>query len=405
MDEDLGTKLSERGLERRLKRYVLKETHAFLAVCPPGLEQVLAAEVQQLPRVSEIATITGGATFSGPIESIYHANLQLATAHRVLWRVADFLAQSYPMLYNKAAGVPWERYLGFNAAVRFNVSCRSSRLHHQPQIANTLLSAMQHSLAPLGLRVEQHEDAAIEVYVRLFRDRCTLSVNTSGPHLHRRGYRTYVNRAPLRETLAAGILKLAQADTADLILDPMCGSGTFLLEAARTGAGILPGATRSFAFEHLPFYKERLWRRIREEACQDASLAPHPKTTLLGFDIDAATVRAAEHNAVNAGVEASVQFAQGDATKLAYEDIAARYASPLLICNPPFGKRLEKGKAAKLYAELAKSLKKSKKPWRYALLCPQPSWWPLAVAHSVTLSTGGLPITLLVGSSQPGSGT
>ena len=224
--------LTQRALERRLKRYVSKETHDFLAVGTPGFENVLLTEVQTLPGVSDAKIVRGGVEFRGPFTTVYHANLQLATAHRVLWRVAEFLAQSYPMLYNKAVKVPWERFLGFEKQVRFSVSSRSSRLHYPPKIAEMVFSAVQTAVLPLGLHPDLSDEATLSVHVRLFQDRCTLSLDTSGEHLHRRGYRTHIGDAPIRETLAA-ILETVNFRQFELIVDPMCGSGTFLLETQK----------------------------------------------------------------------------------------------------------------------------------------------------------------------------
>lgn len=254
--------LTPRALERRLKRYVWGETHDFLAVCAPGLEAVLLGEVRGLPGVTDLVRVRGGVSFRGPFESLYHANLELATAHRVLWRIGAFLAQSYPMLFNKARRLPWERFVGFQQEVAYHVAARASRLRHGPKIAATLHSALSDALAPLGLGAAHVEAAPLTVHARLFRDRCTLSLDTSGEHLHRRGYRTHVGEAPLRETLAAGILLALGAPAFDLIVDPMCGSGTLLIEAERLARRRPPGEFRRFAFEHFPSFRPPATRAL-----------------------------------------------------------------------------------------------------------------------------------------------
>ena len=384
--------LTQRALERRLKRYVLKETHDFLAVGAPGFEAVLLAEVQALPDVSDAKVVRGGVEFRGPFTTIYHANLQLATAHRVLWRVADFLAQSYPMLYNKAAKLPWERFLGLEKQVRFSVSSRSSRLHYPPKIAETIFSAAQTALSPLGLHPVVSDDAVLDVHVRFYQDRCTLSLDTSGEHLHRRGYRTHVGSAPIRETLAAAILETLDFRQFELIVDPMCGSGTFLLEAARLARGAAPGGERTFAFEAFPGFQRSLWERLKREA----KAREHPATVrLLGFDQDAQILSAAQHNAERAGVTDAV-FSPADALTLPYNTLKAGAEHALLVTNPPYGRRLSAKDARQLYTDLSAALSRSP-GWTFALLTPEPSWVTLNVSEKREFRNGGVKTTLLVG--------
>ena len=140
--------LSQRALERRLKRYFLKAEQRFLAVCAPGFEAYLEEEVRALPEVKEVAGIHGGVQFSGPLDTMYHANLQLRTAHRILLRIDDFLAQSYPVLFDRAKRVPWELYVGFTDTLSINVSAKRSRLRHHKNIAATLFDALLTSLEP-----------------------------------------------------------------------------------------------------------------------------------------------------------------------------------------------------------------------------------------------------------------
>ncbi len=384
--------LTPRALERRLKRYVYRATHDFLAIGAPGFEAVLLGEVQGLPNVTEAKVVRGGVEFRGPLETIYHANLQLSTAHRVLWRVAEFLAQSYPMLFNKAQKVSWERVLGFAETVRFSVSSRGSRLHHQPKIAQTIFSAAVAALSPRARHPRVADDATLNVHVRLFRDRCTLSLDTSGEHLHRRGYRTHVGDAPLRETLAAAILKTVGYETFDLIVDPMCGSGTFLLEAARELRGVPPGAQRGFAFEQFPSFQQTVWDRLKREAEARTQAA---NTTLLGFDLDPRVLAAARRNAERAGVADAVRFDTADALALPYPSLKAGQ-NALLICNPPYGRRLDDVNAQRLYTELSAALKSSP-GWTFAILAPEPAWLKLPTLARLEVQNGGLRVALLLG--------
>ncbi len=385
--------LTPRALERRLKRYVLKETHDFLAVGAPGFERVLLEEIQALPNVSNAKIVRGGVEFRGPFTTIYHANLQLATAHRVLWRIAEFLAQSYPMLYNKASKVPWERFIGFEKQVRFSVSSRSSRLHYPPKIAETISSALQDAVLPLGLQPVVSDDAVLNIHVRLFQDRCTLSLDTSGEHLHRRGYRTHVGDAPLRETLAAAILKTVDLETFDLMVDPLCGSGTFLLEAARLLKNMPPGSYRTFAFERFPAFQKTQWERLKREA---GAKETDSSAILLGFDKNPQILDAAKSNAERTGITNAVKFSPADALTLPYDALKSKYKNALLIANPPYGRRLDAQNVRKLYTELSAALSQSP-GWTFALLTPDPAWVALDVMDRLEFQNGGVKVTLLVG--------
>jgi putative N6-adenine-specific DNA methylase len=224
--------LSERALQRRLKRYVYKAEHRFLATCAPGFEDVLEGEVRGLEGAKDLTLIEGGVEFSGPFELIYHANLRLRTANRVLWRLAEFLAQSYPMLFDKARKLPWERYLGFAPGFAVKVSAKASRLRHHKKLAATLHSAVLRALEPHGLEPALSDGAPLTIHRRMFEDRCTLSLDTSGELLSRRGYRQATAKAPIRESLAAACFMACNWQDYDLIVDPLCGSGTLIVEAA-----------------------------------------------------------------------------------------------------------------------------------------------------------------------------
>ena len=156
--------LSDRALQRRLKRYLLKETQTFFAACAPPFGRVLETEVRTLPDVTVTATFPGGVEFAGPLDTMYHANLRLRTAHRVLLRVDEFLAQSYPMLFNKARTVPWELYSGFADAFSIRVSARASRLRHHKNVVETLHSAVLERLEPLGLSPRLDGEAPLELH-------------------------------------------------------------------------------------------------------------------------------------------------------------------------------------------------------------------------------------------------
>ncbi|MGL4610827.1 MAG: THUMP domain-containing class I SAM-dependent RNA methyltransferase [Trueperaceae bacterium] len=388
--------LTPRALERRLKRYVLKEQQEFFAVCAVGFENELARELKGLevlqsqqtpnPEPRTLNPDLGGITFSAPLETMYHANLYSRSAHRILLRIDDVLAQSYPMLFNKVRKIPWELYVGFNKTYRLHVSAKTSRLHQHKTIAKTIHDGLSNYLLDLGLSPQLDDTAPLEIHARLFQDRCTLSINTSGEHLHKRGYRQLTSEAPLRETLAASILQRVDVQNFDTIVDPMCGSGTFLIEAALMLKNSAPGLERSFAFEQLPFFQASKWERFKREA-----IAKQHDTSvkLLGFDMDAKTLELAKANATKAGVGDLISFEMADARKLQLPSTG----SSLLISNLPYGERLE----ALVLPSFAKQLQKHFHGWHFALVAKDANWLKGLEASLQPFQNGGLRVYLGTG--------
>ena len=385
--------LSERGLERRLKRHFLRETQHYFAACAPGFESILQAEIEALPDSSNVQAERGGVAFNGSLDMLYHSNLRLRTAHRVLLRIGDFLAQSYPMLFNAAKKIPWELYLGFNQSYSVKVSAKTSRLRHHKNIAKTLHDGILARLEPLGLKPEQSDDAALELHLRLFQDRCTISLNTSGEHLHKRGYRQLVSEAPLRETLAASVLLKAELLKYESILDPMCGSGTLLIEALEHATHKAPGRLRHFAFEQLPAFQKSKWERFKQEAeAQEQTTSKR----FIGLDIEVKNITIARRNALKAGHE-GIDFKVGDATSFLL-DIEPEQS--LIISNLPYGERLEDDESLKrLLGIFAKHLKKRYQGCHFAFICKDMDWLKddFLLSDTLAFSNGGLKVCLALG--------
>lgn len=378
--------LTPRGLERRLKRHLLKEQQEYFAVCAVGFEGVLEQELLALSPL--ISKESGGVTFTAPLETLYHANLHLRTAHRILLRIDDFLAQSYPMLFNKVSKLPWELYLGFNKTYSIQVSAKESRLHQHKTIAKTIHDGITDYLKPLGLSPQLRDDVTLEIHVRFFQDRCTLSINTSGEHLHKRSYRQLVSEAPIRETLAASILQTIDIQNFETIIDPMCGSGTFLIEAALILKNIAPGLRREFAFEHLPFFQTSKWERFKREAVTNQR---ETSVKLLGFDIDAKNIEIAKANVVKAGVADSITFEVADARTLQVSSTG----KSLMVCNVPYGERLE----STVLEPFAKNLGQNFKGWHFAFVTKEMKWLEsFDIQATKRFQNGGLNVNLITGS-------
>ncbi len=233
----------------------------------PGFEGTLCAEARAAGFLSAKA-VKGGVTFQGCWPDVWRANLVLHGASRVLARIASFRVLHLAQLDKRARRVAWGAILRADVPVRVEVTCARSRIYHSGAAAERIARAIREELgAPIA------DDADVSIRARIENDVCTLSVDTSGELLHKRGHKQAVNKAPMRETLAALFLRELGYDGSVPVLDPMCGSGTFVIEAASIAAGLHPGRSRDFAFEQLATFEAGSWQRLREAAAR-ANPAP-----------------------------------------------------------------------------------------------------------------------------------
>lgn len=336
-----------------------------LIVTAPGLEAVTRAELQALG----IATgneEAGAIAVTLTARDLYRANLHLRTASRVTVRLADFKALTFADVEKHARKVAWGTVVRAGSRVRFKVTCKKSRLYHSDAVAQRLMDALQlrvPGVVTVGGIEDEDEGGDEQLFIaRVFHDRVTLSADSSGPLLHRRGYRQALSKAPLRETLAAGMLLGAgwQGDTP--LIDPMCGSGTIAIEGALIARRIAPGLRRRFAFEHWPTFEAAAWKAVRWEAEQD--VLPASPVPIAASDRDAGALTAARSNAERAGVAADIVFEQ--------KAVSALDAGPvpgLVALNPPYGVRVgDKGPLRNLFAQLGNVLRAKAPGWTLAML-------------------------------------
>jgi putative N6-adenine-specific DNA methylase len=368
-----------------------------LAVCAPGLEALVRAELEALG-VRPGRTIRGGVTFTATTRRLYAANVWLRTASRVLVRVAQFRAATFAALERHADEIDWSPWLGDGVRPAFRVASHASRLYHTGAIAERLArSTGGHADAASSASAESSApgsdrgDGAPEqlVVVRVARDLVTVSVDASGAHLHRRGWRRTTAKAPLRETLAAAMVTATGWDGAVPLVDPLCGSGTVAVEAALAASGRAPGRSRSFAFEQWPSFEPGTWASVRadvaraDRAAADATVAP-----IVAADRDAGAVRAARDNAARAGVGDLVEVRQAPIA----ETLSSLPSPPgWIVTNPPYGARVGGGDLRDLYATLGRA-----PGWRVGLLAADRALAghlgrPLAEAFRTT--NGGIPVT------------
>jgi putative N6-adenine-specific DNA methylase len=351
-----------------------KTFEIFLATAP-GLEATLADEVR-LKGFKKPKTVAGGVTFPGAWPDVWRANLWLRGAERVLARIASFHVQHLAELDARARRVPWTQFLRVDQPFRVEAVCKKSKIYHSGAAAERLVNAVQATLgAPFS------PEASILIKARFEHDVCTLSLDTSGERLHKRGYKEAVSQAPLRETMAALLLRQCGYDGNEPLLDPMCGSGTFVIEAAEIAAHLNPGRARSFAFEKLATFDAEAWQRMRTVKSQRVPAFP-----AFGSDRDSDAIAKSRANADRAGVDSFTAF----------EVCPAQAARPpvdhpgLVIVNPPYGVRLgDKKKLLALYRAFGQTMRDSFTGWRIGLITPDPA---LARTTALPFLPTGAPI-------------
>jgi putative N6-adenine-specific DNA methylase len=329
-----------------------KGNHDFRAVATPGFEPIVADELGELG-VEVTGQDTGGVLFRATLLQAMTVNLLAATPERIWVRAADFTAKGFGELVHKTRRLDWSRVIREGGAVQVVAACHQSRLMHTGRVKE----AIEKVLAGAG---DDQAQPVQRILARIVEDRCTLSVDMSGDRLHMRGYREEGASAPIRETRAAALLRWVGWAPGMAVHDPCCGSGTFLIEAARAAAGICPGADRSFAFESWPKYDAAGFRRARTEAGQVAPV----ETSISGTESARHAATAALSNATRARVGI-------DLTSGRFQDVPIVGAPGVMIANPPYGKRLGTD-LMKTWEDLG-CLFAASSQWRRVVLSPNPT--------------------------------
>ena len=311
----------------------------LFAVSQPGLEEITAKELKELGIEGKV--VPGGVEFEGDLREIYLTNLWLRSANRVLLRLCRFRAKHFAELVRKAAKCRWEDYITENLPIKVRATSKHSKLYHTKAVEERILRAIKERLGFEPKRAE-YEDEGTSVIVRFENDICTISVNTSGAPLHKRGYRVCEVEAPLRENLAAAVVLFSGWKGKVPLIDPFCGSGTIPIEAALIAGNIPPGRNRRFAFMEWKTFDKELWGELLKEADERRKRINVP---ILGFDIDPEAIECSVKNSEKAGVSEVVQF-----KNLSFPEIY--YEKAVIVTNPPYGVRLPKRQVEILYSML-----------------------------------------------------
>lgn len=326
----------------------------LIATAAFGLEAVVRREIEALGyRI--IKTEDGKVTFLGDERAVVRANLWLRSADRVLIRMGEFEAREFEELFQQIRALPWEEWIPLDGRFVVNGSSVKSKLSSVPACQSVAEKAIVEKLRET-YAVERFakSGALYDIKVSLLRDRATVTLDTTGEGLFKRGYKQHAVAAPIKETIAAAMVQLSFWKQGRILVDPCCGSGTIAIEAALLGRNIAPGLSRTFAAQEWEAIEAGLWKEEKTKAFAAADW--ELPLEIYASDIDPQAVAAARENAVEAGVEDAISFSVGDAAQLE----AQGKEGGIIITNPPYGQRIgEQQEMDRLYAGLAGFLRRN----------------------------------------------
>ncbi|NOD94675.1 class I SAM-dependent RNA methyltransferase [Ruegeria sp. HKCCD4884] len=323
-------------------------------IATPGLEGPLCAEAQS-NGFAQAKEVRGGVTCRGSWSEIWRANLTLRGANKVLVRLGNFPAVHLAQLDKRARKFPWKQFLRPDVPIKVEATSRKSRIYHAGAARQRIERAISETLgAPIS------SEASLRVLLRIEKDMCTLSIDSSGELLHKRGHKEAIAKAPMRETMAAMFLHDCGYTGNEPVLDPMCGSGTFVIEAAEIALGLLPGRSRSFAFEDLASFDRDHWQSMR-----DSFTSKESGLTFYGSDRNAGAIEAATANAKRAQVSQATQFHLKSVSDMKPPE----GPKGLVIVNPPYGARIgDEKRLRSVYGAMGKALMSRFQGWRVGIV-------------------------------------
>ncbi len=338
----------------------------FIVPCLFGLEGLAGEELRRMD-FENVRVEDRRVLFTGDENALAKANIGLRTGERVMIVLAQFQAKTFEELFQGVYKSNLEDFIPADGQFPVKGHCLNSQLMSVSDCQSIIKKAASRRLGEkYGITWLPETGVKFQMHFTVLNDQVTLSLDTSGPGLHKRGYRAIGNDAPLHETLAAGMVELARYRGRDFFWDPFCGSGTICIEAALTAKNRAPGLRRRFAAETFPWISEAVWQQARGEAMDKEFKGSY---RILGSDNDPACVSLAMANARKAGVADLITFKDGDATKMSLP-----CDTGTLVCNPPYGERmLEQQSAQRLYAALGRHLKYAD-GWKKCIITSEPEF-------------------------------
>lgn len=328
----------------------------LIATSTFGLEAVVKREIISLG-YKIIKTENGKVTFEGNENAIVKANLWLRCADRVLLKMAEFQATESEELFQRIKGLPWEEILPVDSEFPIKVTTVKSTLRSEPNCQKTIKKAIVDRLSDFySCQKLEETGAKYKIIVTILKDIVTVSIDTTGEGLHKRGYRVKNVPAPIKETLGAALVKMSFWREGRILLDPCCGGGTILIEAAMIGKNIAPGLSRHFISENWDIINKSIWEDEKKNAF--AEIKELENTRIIGKDIDRQAIEAANENAIEAGVDDVLSFEQKDVSKISIEG-----ENGVIVTNPPYGERIGEEKDIKKIYEALGNLCIKHKDW------------------------------------------
>ena len=337
----------------------------LIATAAFGLESIVANELKKLG-YANLKVANGRVDFTADLHAIARCNLWLRSADRVLLKVGEFEARSFEELFEQTKALAWSDWLPENAEFPVEGKSIQSQLFSVPDCQAIVKKAIVEKMKDRYPREWFDETGPrYRIQVALLKDKVTLTIDTSGAGLHKRGYRRLSSEAPLKETLAAALVTISRWKADRALIDPFCGSGTIPIEAAMIGRNIAPGLERDFAAENWPQISANIWQQAREEARD--SILHQQRLGIMGFDIDSSVLDLSRYHAKQLGLQKELSFQQGDVRQL-----RSKYNYGYLICNPPYGERLsELPEVEKLYRDMG-SVFKTLNTWSFYIISSHP---------------------------------
>ena len=361
---------SKSSLSKRIKRHVIGRRRNYFAGTSPGFEALCLKELSALGLpVENVAIVEGGVEFEGRLQDCYLANLHLRTASRILLRIDRFKASSFRQLEKKVAEIPWELYLPPKMLPDIHVTTRHCRLYHSEAIGQRFLNAISihSSIGDFNQGEENDFTSDLAVFVRGVDDRFMVSIDSSGNHLHKRGLKRHRGKAPLRETQAAAALLMTGYNGTEPLIDPMCGTGTFSLEAALIAKNIPPGWFREFAFMQWPSFSQKRWEYLKNQCV--TKFANPQKPLIFASDQDSIACSRLEECVQKHKLSDLIQVSPKNFFDFLPGELTDQ--TGMVVINPPYGKRLGSiEKSEQLFVEICDKLKQAYTGWKLVLIAP-----------------------------------
>lgn len=389
----------ETSFSKRIKRHVIGRARDYFIVTPPGFENLCLKELSSLPLSIRSATVTtGGVEFKGRLDDCYLANLNLRSANRILLRIHTFKASNFRQLEKKLVEIPWDLYLSKHSIPKIHVTVRHCRLFHTEAIGKRFSESIGGSLSATGVNglSRPAPESTQQIFVRGIDDDFTVSIDSSGDNLYKRGLKRHAGRAPLRETQAAASLLMTGYSGREPLVDPMCGAGTFSLEAALIAKRIPPGWFREFAFMQWPSYRPKRFGYLKRQF--EVHFVQLEKPLIFASDKDLMACCRLERCTQKFGLSDAISITNRDFFEIIPSEVTDQPG--VVTINPPYGRRIgTRQESTEIILAICEKLARDYKGWKLALIAPSKLFEKKVPFKLKThpLFHGGLMLKLMVG--------